>query len=407
MPKSISRERHSNKHRSWRLPHRLSCVFVLMLVLTGLPPTATRATQIKLPVSEAAALTRGNQEESPGFDLERRRIHINEHMSQSLKERQERRQRIESIWIDQLESGKMVWVAYGANLRQRVVVDFQEGWLSTQMIMDDAQAAISEKEVRVRLAEHLAQVLRWQEPTAAGDSQPFIRRQLQPVEESDIEVVPIRQFASRVVERQKIAWHEQQESEGGIQTRVEVRLPFRQDHLRHRREWYRALVERNATEFRVDPNLVMAMIEVESAFNPRAVSPARAIGLMQIVPDQGGRDAAAICSDLDWPLPPESYFNPEVNVRLGCAYIHQLQYNHFKGVRDARSRLYMTIAAYNGGSANVARALAGSPRLGAAVATANGMTAREVRDRLLRRLPAEESRSHLRKVLAAMRRYQA
>lgn len=45
------------------------------------------------------------------------------------------------------------------------------------------------------------------------------------------------------------------------------------------------MVRSMAPEYRSDPNLVLAIVETESGFNPRALSPKNAQGLMQLVPE--------------------------------------------------------------------------------------------------------------------------
>ena len=56
---------------------------------------------------------------------------------------------------------------------------------------------------------------------------------------------------------------------------------------------YQALIERNARARGIDTALVKAVIAVESAFEPAAVSPKGALGLMQVMPDTGARYGVA------------------------------------------------------------------------------------------------------------------
>ncbi len=49
----------------------------------------------------------------------------------------------------------------------------------------------------------------------------------------------------------------------------------------------RALVARTARDLNVDPSLALAIAYQESGFNARAVSPANAIGIMQVIPSSG------------------------------------------------------------------------------------------------------------------------
>lgn len=96
------------------------------------------------------------------------------------------------------------------------------------------------------------------------------------------------------------------------------------------------LVRALAPEFRLEPELVLAVIRVESNFNPNAVSPKNAQGLMQLIPETaerfGVRDA----------------WDPEQNLRGGMAYLRWLL-DHFEG--DLR----LALAGYNAGEGAVER----------------------------------------------------
>lgn len=98
------------------------------------------------------------------------------------------------------------------------------------------------------------------------------------------------------------------------------------------------IVERYARRFRLDPLVVLAVIQVESRFDPTAVSEQGAIGLMQL---QGvtARDLAMELG-LKW-TGDDLLFDPDMNVMLGCAYLRRLM-DRF-GDQDA------ALAAYSSG----------------------------------------------------------
>ena len=81
------------------------------------------------------------------------------------------------------------------------------------------------------------------------------------------------------------------------------------------------IVERHARRFHVDPLMVLAVIQVESRFDPNAVSSKGAMGLMQLE----GATARALAMELglQW-TGDDLLFDPDVNVLLGCAYLRQL-----------------------------------------------------------------------------------
>lgn len=96
-----------------------------------------------------------------------------------------------------------------------------------------------------------------------------------------------------------------------------------------------ALVREIAAAHGLEPNLLHALLVVESAYNPRAVSPAGARGLAQLMPgtaaDLGVRDS----------------FDPAQNVRGGGQYLAGMLARY----RDVR----LALAAYNAGPGRVDR----------------------------------------------------
>jgi hypothetical protein len=86
----------------------------------------------------------------------------------------------------------------------------------------------------------------------------------------------------------------------------------------------------------VDPRLVQAVMQAESAYNPRAVSRKGAIGLMQLMP--------ATARELSVPDP----YSPEQNIRGGVTYLRRMM-DLFGG------RLDHAVAAYNAGPGAVQR----------------------------------------------------
>ncbi len=99
---------------------------------------------------------------------------------------------------------------------------------------------------------------------------------------------------------------------------------------------FEAMMARAAEEHGVRLDLVRAVIEVESGFNPNAVSPKGAMGLMQLMP--------GTAADLGVTNP----FDPEQNIRGGVTYLRQLL-----DLYDNDETL--ALAAYNAGPETVAR----------------------------------------------------
>jgi soluble lytic murein transglycosylase-like protein len=109
-----------------------------------------------------------------------------------------------------------------------------------------------------------------------------------------------------------------------------VKVPVVSPLIARSHPHYEPLIRQHATEHRVRPDLVRAVIQVESAFNPRAVSPKGAMGLMQLMPATAKQFGV---------IDP---FNPAENIRAGVSYLRQLldRYDHDE---------QLALAAYNAG----------------------------------------------------------
>ena len=84
---------------------------------------------------------------------------------------------------------------------------------------------------------------------------------------------------------------------------------------------YRELLTSRARELGLDPYLVAGLVRQESAFHPSIVSPAGAIGLMQVMPATG-RQLARASGVRDFTT--ATLENPEVNVHLGTRFLAEL-----------------------------------------------------------------------------------
>jgi soluble lytic murein transglycosylase-like protein len=96
-----------------------------------------------------------------------------------------------------------------------------------------------------------------------------------------------------------------------------------------------AIITRVATETGLDPKLLHALIIVESAYDPNAVSPVGAAGLTQLMPGTAAE------------LGVTNRFDIEANLRGGARYL-ALQIARFGDLR-------LALAAYNSGPGRVAR----------------------------------------------------
>jgi soluble lytic murein transglycosylase len=115
---------------------------------------------------------------------------------------------------------------------------------------------------------------------------------------------------------------------------------------------YWNLIQEEARKNKLDPFLVAGLIRQESMFMADAVSPAGAVGLMQIMPATGKSVARQIGMK---GFKTSRLQDPEINIRIGTAYLAQL-------VKKYGNDWHKILANYNAGPRAVARWTARMPR---------------------------------------------
>jgi soluble lytic murein transglycosylase len=147
---------------------------------------------------------------------------------------------------------------------------------------------------------------------------------------------------------------------------------------------FAADVDEAARTTRVPAEVIYAVMRQESAFDPRVVSYADAIGLMQLLPDTAERFARRVGVTFGREL----LYRPEHNVRFGAMYLRDL---------IDEVGIPLCFAAYNAGEHRVREWLARARRDG-------GPTGREL-DRVVEDIPFLQTRNYIRRVTGSYAHY--
>ena len=140
---------------------------------------------------------------------------------------------------------------------------------------------------------------------------------------------------------------------------------------------YTQFFSRAARRHKLDPYWLVALARQESAFDPKALSPAKARGLLQLMPATARR----VARQLNLRRPSLAQLNdPELNIRLGSKYLAD-RLRQFNGDID------QALASYNAGPHRVDRWLPQSDVVDARIWIEN--------------IPFNETRKYVRRVMAA------
>jgi membrane-bound lytic murein transglycosylase C len=331
------------------------------------------------------------------------------------EEFQKYKREIAAVWgVAEVPTRKR-WVDYSQDLKTKKSIDYEKGEIEISVI------APSKKEAEKRIKRELTKLVLEDKETAFKNNKLLQRVEkristLKYVKKSKVDKEPLvsdllfkkkpslkeaKRFSEKVVRTSNLSVSKSKIKNNKVYT-VKIKFPYK--NLLRKALRYRPHVHKFASKYHLEPALVFAIIHTESSFNPFAQSPVPAYGLMQIVPQTAGKDATRIIYGKPVLLAPSYLYNGEKNILVGTTYLYLLYHHYFKNVKDPRSRLYCTIAAYNTGVGNVARAITGTTNLKKAVRKINTLPHTQVYDILIKNVPLE-TKNYLRRVLRRKKVY--
>ncbi len=332
---------------------------------------------------------------------------------------EEFRRDVRAMWGDFVASTKKDWVEYSGDMTVRRRVDFEKGEVQVEVLVPKKKVDQSPQELEKRLAEEIERLVvdrgknrDYNLPTPDRIIPPspllpcpVLKGQLQDSLGRPVTEKNKREFARDIIKTRHV-FKKRLKSKKGELVRARIKFSLVPDHLRIRAQVYLDPVRKHARRFGISVPLAFAVMHTESYFNPKATSPVPAYGLMQLVPESGGRDAYNYVYNEKKVLSSDYLYKPENNIELGCAYLGLLKNDYFEGIRLPGNALYCTVAAYNTGPGNLSRALCGKKNLLCAVNRANLMTKEALYLHLRTHLPYHETRDYLKKVTKRMSLYQ-
>lgn len=181
-----------------------------------------------------------------------------------------------------------------------------------------------------------------------------------------------------------------------------INLCLVHNHLDKRSNLYLPLIRQATAKYNIEESLILAIMQIESSFNPYAISNSNAIGLMQIIPHLSGKDVFKMQGKGG--KPSKSYlFDPKNNIDTGVAYLSLLKNSYLSGIKNSTSRRYAMISAYNSGAGNVLRLFSNEKKK--AFRIINSMDSNSVFKKLINQHPVKDARRYLMKVNDAQKKY--
>lgn len=338
---------------------------------------------------------------------------------------------IKETWNDDKISGKKEWIQYSDNMKNRRIVDFEKEEITIEAVVDekiskeemeklfmiefgnlvltDTQTAYKNDKLMQNIDKRLEKELNTVQEKSKPDKKPILA-DIYLNKESDKDLTLSQADVQKTLEIaktevSKVEVKEKKANEKGKKI-ISINIPMPSDAILKKAKGFKKDVLKFSKVEKVDASLVYAIIHSESSFNPMARSHIPAYGLMQIVPQSAGRDVSKKLYGEDKVFTPKFLYDSSNNIKAGSAYLNILYYRYLKSIENPKSRLYCTIAAYNTGAGNVAKAFTGKTNINEASKTINKMTPEQVYDKLIKNLPYDETKNYLKKVSERVTMYE-
>lgn len=353
-----------------------------------------------------------------------------------LNERELFTYRVAEIWGEKniWEPSPTVWVQYESDLGERSAVDYENGTVKVQLLVDLAEDPFGEEVLAhlrqgvsnlilgdaedpvemVILNEQKKEKIKEPDPKIKKNTshdltlgykrpstinKPLILDQLRGQDGRSVSVKDVDYFTTKVVTIKNLNNKKIVGKDGIKRQAVTVEFDLAPNHLEIRARSFYPMVKSSALKYDLEPSIIMGIIHTESMFNPRARSRTPAFGLMQLVPQTGAREAYAQVHGISKAPSAKLLYDPKKNIELGVAYFDILRNRYMTQIDHPDSRTYCAVAAYNAGAANVGRAFIPQKSIQKATPVINNLSPSEVYKRLVEDLHTKESRLYTQKVL--------
>jgi len=312
---------------------------------------------------------------------------------------------VEKEWNEFVESTPSEWVTYSEDFKGRSQVDFEEGSVKVEAVVDkdDPQSEQKAKEI---VREQLTKILEEND----SNNKPVIADQIEVKGIGEVNKKNIEEAVDKIVEKGTVS--ETSGKDNTKKTKFTIVLDLVPDHIQVRINKYKPSIERLCDKYYIDPKVALAIIHTESFYNPNAYNRhGNAYGMMQIVPKYAGATMNYELNKQRSNPTPSYLYNPQKNLEMGIGYMRWLADNKWDEITNGDNLYYCIICSYNGGTGSVYKAMTGklkgisNTEWDNMISSLNNMSKKDLFNKLKRDIPWEETRKYIQLVQDRIDKY--
>ena len=330
---------------------------------------------------------------------------INSYETAYKKALDEYKSSILKIWPNAEVSSNTKWVEYTNNYKYKKVIDYKKKLMYVEVIINN------EKEASMAIVILYENLYKYDTNEAFKNDifRKKINKYLDSAEDLPLQNVKLisdvltKDEQDNIIKKVATQTYEKISYKNKTIYKSQIELPS--NFTIRKAKKYNTLAKEFSLKYNLPNNLILSIIHVESAFNPLAQSHIPAFGLMQIVPKTAGIDAYYKLYGKKKVLKSRYLFDAKNNIKIGSTYLSILFDNYLKNIKNDQSKLYCVIASYNTGITNLGRTFGKNTSRLDAISKINTMNSNMVYKKLLRKLPAKQTRLYLSKVVRTLKQY--
>jgi len=284
------------------------------------------------------------------------------------------RQQVSDLWGDseQSFSSNFRYIKYTNDYRSRSIIDFQQGSVRVETLAQPNSQQYLKQAIEYTLLapERPKYTDFYTSYSSEVKGNPFLYLQ---VRDNDGKAIKWHWRASRYANY--LIKHKRKQITMNGRSVDAVTFTLTANHTKVRMQRYQAQIKQSAQRYGIDNNIVIAMIQVDSLFNPYALNRHGRIGLMQIS-DSIGQDVFHQQKKYPFKPQPNWLFNNDNNLDIGISYVNLLDKQYLKKISNPKSRYYATLASYIAGPQNMLQTF--SKNKNEALSIINGLSSYEV-----------------------------
>ena len=261
------------------------------------------------------------------------------------------RSQVTNLWGDtELSfSTNYRYIKYTNDYRSRSIIDFQQGNVRVETLVQPNSLQYLKQAIEYTLLapEQPAYTDFYTSYSSEVKGKPFLYLQ---VKDNDGKAIKWHWRASRYASY--LIKHQRKQITINGRSVNAVTFTLTANHTKVRRQRYQAQIKQSAQHYGMDSHIVTAMIQVDSLFNPYALSSTGRIGLMQIS-SSIGQDVFHQQKKYPFKPQPNWLFNNNNNLDIGSSYLSLLDKQYLKEINTPKSRYYAMLASYIAGPQNM------------------------------------------------------